>query len=289
MKTSRTLLALSFLMAFTINAKAQGLILDDFAPHRMPAPPYEAAFAKSKKTARSLKLTQLSVKQNDITDGLEWFRDNRLTIPRIKSPNNYFFSDEVTPYELSDDIPLQSGGIRLTSGIASPQANFYFYGPDNFTTRYLLITGPNNAGINYFLDFGTYMGDSESGNYTNMSLTWAAIEDNVLYVSNSHNTYASTTHGINAFITAIDLETLEVIWRSEPLVANSRNFEIIDDVIVSGYGFTREPDYLYVLDKFSGRKTATLKLATGPEYIIRKEERLYVRTYNRDYIFKIER
>ena len=59
-------------------------------------------------------------------------------------------------------------------------------------------------------------------------------------------------------------------------------------MIICGYGFTNEPDYLYLINKNTGDLLQQIKLNTAPEYIIRKQDQLYVRTYDTDYIFEIK-
>jgi hypothetical protein len=93
---------------------------------------------------------------------------------------------------------------------------------------------------------------------------------------------------MNGYLTAIDTKTNQIIWRSKPLVCNARNFEIINEVIICGYGFTAEPDFLYLINKNSGKILQQITLKTAPDYIIRKENKLYVRTYDTDYIFGIK-
>ena len=58
--------------------------------------------------------------------------------------------------------------------------------------------------------------------------------------------------------------------------------------ILSGYGFTAEPDFLFVLDRASGRVLSKVKVASGPDYLIEKDGDLLVRTYDHDYVFAIE-
>jgi hypothetical protein len=70
-------------------------------------------------------------------------------------------------------------------------------------------------------------------------------------------------------------------------VSNSSNFLVLDDVIVTGYGFTREPDYLYILRKDSGAVLARIWLKTGPDCILKKNGQIYVHCYDTDYIFSI--
>jgi outer membrane protein assembly factor BamB len=64
------------------------------------------------------------------------------------------------------------------------------------------------------------------------------------------------------------------------LVANADNFVLLSTVIVSGYGFTAEPDYLYAIDRATGRVVGRLPLPTGPERIVRHGNTLTVDTYD---------
>lgn len=107
----------------------------------------------------------------------------------------------------------------------------------------------NSLEIIYTLDFSNYCYAPEyiSEDYylTKQKIDWVVIKDNILFVSNSHITYAISSNNMNAYITAIDLSDMALIWRTDSLVSNAINFQIIDDVIISGYGFTDEPDFLY--------------------------------------------
>lgn len=282
MKTVKLILVIVsiFFISSTQHSIAQTLPLDDFMPYEMPAPPMKA----SSNNEKSIKLTQLSVETNEIIDESAWFEDNELYIPRYDTPNGNFSIDGFM--KPSSVIPTQSGALKMFGGVKSAEANCYFYGEDGLNIAFLLITDADDTEILHFLDFGSYL-TAPAGGY-NMSLQWAVVENNVLYVSNTHHGYASVTDGINAFITAIDLRTGQIIWRSDTLVANANNFAIIGDNIVCGYGFTAEPDYIYILNKYTGRKTGTIKVASAPDYFAVKDGKLYVRTYNRNYVFKIE-
>jgi glucose dehydrogenase len=92
---------------------------------------------------------------------------------------------------------------------------------------------------------------------------------------------------MNGYITAIDTDTNQVVWRSQPQVCNARNFLIVDGVIICGYGFTAEPDFIYILDKNSGKILQQIPVATAVDYLIKKDDKLYVRTYDTNYIFEI--
>lgn len=288
MQTERfMLLLLGCSLLFIVSARdgmAQTLPVGDLTPYVLPDP----SLKKSSQSS-TITLKQLSVKQNEIIDEGNWFYSNELMIPLYLHPDQGTNTTRMAPYKLSSKVPLIIGDLKFIRGINDANGNIYLYGTSHLDVRYMVITDSQDSKVLHFLDFGNYLGVGKTGfDDWLMSIRWAAIEDNILYVSNTHPTYAKTTNGINAFITAIDLSDYQALWRSDYLVSNAYNFEIIGDNIVCGYGFTNEPDFIYILDKYTGKKLHTIKVATGPDYIIRKDDKLYVRTYNRDYLFGIE-
>ena len=88
---------------------------------------------------------------------------------------------------------------------------------------------------------------------------------------------------------AVDLNTYEPLYRSEPLVANGYNFVIVGDTIICGYSFTAEPDYIYLLDKNTGEKYDEIPVNSSPYQFEVRDDTLYVATYNTAYEFKISR
>jgi hypothetical protein len=80
-----------------------------------------------------------------------------------------------------------------------------------------------------------------------------------------------------------------VRWRSPSLVANAGTFVLAGDTLVTGYGFTREPDYLYLLDRRTGRVLERLGVPTAPERITRRGNRLHVRTYDHDLVVELRK
>ena len=60
-----------------------------------------------------------------------------------------------------------------------------------------------------------------------------------------------------------------------------------EDYIICGYGFTNEDDFVYVLDRNTGKKVGTYKVKTGPDYFYINGNKLYVRTYNTDYVYEL--
>ena len=91
-----------------------------------------------------------------------------------------------------------------------------------------------------------------------------------------------------AYIVAVDIDSMELLWRSDTLVANANNFIIGQDTIICGYGFTDEDDYIYVLSRESGRMLDKIKVKTAPDYFIPEDDSLYVVCYDVAYEFNIE-
>jgi outer membrane protein assembly factor BamB len=111
-------------------------------------------------------------------------------------------------------------------------------------------------------------------------IVWAREANGVLYVENAHLTYARSSYGQNAYITAIDVRTGKRLWRSRALVANAGTFAVTPDYLITGYGFTAEPDYLYLLQRRTGRVVERLGLPSAPEKITRSGKTFVVRTYD---------
>jgi hypothetical protein len=55
-----------------------------------------------------------------------------------------------------------------------------------------------------------------------------------------------------------------IVWKTRNLVSNSR-FTLLGDLVVTGYGFTAEPDFVYLLDRRDGRVLDRMKVRTAPE------------------------
>ena len=111
--------------------------------------------------------------------------------------------------------------------------------------------------------------------------------DNILYVSMGHPTYKDTMPA-SSFIIAIDLTDGKLLWKSENQVSNANNFIVRDDTIICAYGFTGEPDYIYTLDRNTGKITSSTPIKTMAETMLIKEDKLYVHCYNMNYVFELK-
>lgn len=206
--------------------------------------------------AAPLKLTKLTQEANQITDTDDWFEKNNLSL-NVEDSGKYGLG-----------IPSDENGGKC---------------------RIQVVDG--EKGEVFELDFSDfeYAGDFKQSEkeFVRQQIRYAQVKDHILYLSIGHLTYAeSSPH--NAYVAAVDLAEKKLLWKSQPLVSNAANFVIKGDVLLCGYGFTAEPDYIYQLDLGSGKVIDKNAVKSKADYLILKDNILYVRTYNTDYTFRIE-
>lgn len=217
----------------------------------MENPSWNYYIAEPADTAEaSLKFTLLKQEKNQIIDEDAWFEKYGLSLPE-QNDEGYFCDI----YEGGTMLGIFKGGTQKAA------LDFTEY--------------------EYADDF-----KPEDKDFVQQLIHSAVVYEGILYVSTFHYTYAETSPH-NGYITAVNLSDYSVLWKTEPLTCNSLNFEIIGNVILCGYGFTAEDDYLYQLDRETGQVIDRTPLASMANYIIYKDEKLFVRTYNTDYVFQV--
>ena len=113
----------------------------------------------------------------------------------------------------------------------------------------------------------------------------ACLRDGIFYGASVTNGYAQPD---TCFMFAYDLEDNKLLWRSADQTYNSMNFIVKDNVILCGYGFTSEDDYLYQLDLHTGEILSRLKLKKQPDLLVYQDNTLYVHTYSYNYTIEIK-
>lgn len=229
-----------------------------------------------------LRLTPVSSEANKIIDEKVWFSENALRLPL-----------------LDRDLPAckvsEVDGLQVLRAIGSGPRALLIYGPDYSGGTALVACDVATGEVDYALDFSKYRLDirkTSDGQAVSQRIGWAQHVEDVLYVSYTHDGddgYARSAQGMTGYVSAIDPAKGRVVWQSAPLVSNARNFEVVEDYLITGYGFTAEPDFLYVLRRENGEAVSKIPLKSGPEFIIRKDNRLYLRTYDTNYVFNIAR
>lgn len=244
-------------------------------PTPLDLPPFEATVVDAVPipgAEPAPRLVRVSQARNRITDEAEWFARNGF------SPLAFGATDAPA------HTPTRYASEALTFGIAHADHTILVFGE-----RLLAVLDHQGAWVAFF-DLHAFMRGPRDvpadRMFTEQSIVWAEARDGVLYVAHAHRTYAKSSGGRNAYISALDLATGRLRWRSAPLVANARNFVLHGAYLVSGYGFTAEPDWLYVLDRATGAVASRTRLRSGPDVLIEKDGRLHVRTYDTDYVFE---
>jgi len=257
----------------------------------LPAPEFgkqETPPRKPRAVLTGSRLGLVSQSRNGVTDVGEWFERNGLALPVYGLPDG---AEAAGSPPLPRFVPLRFRGVRILRAMRGPEGGvLVVYGRNGGEGRYLVALDSSGA-FRYGFDFVNYAYapgvPQRERDYVYQHLAWAAEEEGTLYVSHSHNTYARSSNGMNAYLTALDARTGRVLWRSPSLVSNASNFELVGGLVVSGYGFTGEPDFLFLLDKRTGEVRQRLPVPSGPTYIIRKGERVHVRTYDRDLVLRL--
>lgn len=113
----------------------------------------------------------------------------------------------------------------------------------------------------------------------------AYLKDGIFYGASVMNGYAQPD---TCFMFAYDLEQNELLWRSADQSYNSMNFVVKGDVILCGYGFTEEKDYLYQIDRNTGEILDRLALKKMPDLLVEQDGKLYVHTYSYDYVIEMD-
>jgi hypothetical protein len=253
-------------------------------PVVVPQPPFERfvsdelAGAGSKRKPR---LVQVSKKRNEITDEERWFRDVGVTLP------------------VSQNAPEGLAlfrGVPLMSRIEGDPALLVYQTLDG-PAAHVVGVDPGTGEVRFAFDLSSFRTPPAAAegaeSLVAMDIRWAMVQGDRLYVSHAHRTYAESSKGANAFVTALRIPDGALLWRSQPLVSNAQNFALVPageggQVLITGYGFTAEPDFLYVLDPETGAVLSKAKVDSGPEYIVTQGEQIHVRTYDRDYVFRLQ-
>ena len=113
----------------------------------------------------------------------------------------------------------------------------------------------------------------------------AYLKDGIFYGASVANGYAQPN---TCFMFAYDLKNEKLLWRSADQSYNSMNFVVEGDVLICGYGFTAEPDYLYQINRNTGEIIDRLLLKKMPDLIVEQDGKLYVHTYSYNYVIEIE-
>jgi len=248
---------------------------------KRPAFPFQSAQAMAAgKSASSLRVKLKSQKANQITDDADWFDRNILTRPLPAIEEDYRYVPGETRWgELKFFRTSPSGEhvalYAIVKKLEKPVDNVY---DESFNYTAVLFNKD-------YKPTGLFVLDELFPPILEMSQV--ALVDHVLYFDCNFNGYASIMKKKTGYLVALDLDKGEVLWSTAALTASFRGFLVHGDVIFSGYGFTDEPDFLFVIDRGSGKVLQKEKLRSAHDFLVFKKDVLYVRCYDTDYEFDV--
>ena len=163
-----------------------------------------------------------------------------------------------------------------------------YYSKQYWDYEYIMIVDKQKNQL-YKLDFSAFSKApyTKPGNedFVTQGVRNVHLVGDTLYVQHGHNTYASSSGGKNAYISAIDLNENKILWTTQPLTCNS-TFVIVGNTIVCGYGFTSEPRYVYLVDLQTGKRRQKVKVEEVPFYVLQEGNQIHViGRYGADYVF----
>ncbi|MBE5876189.1 MAG: hypothetical protein E7290_04820 [Lachnospiraceae bacterium] len=221
--------------------------------------------ASAENAASPITLSLVSEQGNGVSDIEPWVEENELSLPMLEGALSWHM-------EPREDAPIVDSNILFYDTAFYDENYIYHWSPDT-----LDIYDRENCKLLYVISY-------ESDRWYLMG-NCAYLRDGILYIGNLYNGYAMPN---TCFIVAYDIEKDEILWRSEDQTFNTMNFIVKGDVILSGYGFTSEKDYIYQIDINTGNVISKTELSKKPDMLIEKDGQLYVHTYSIDYVFDME-
>lgn len=253
--------------------RTAALDLTTVAPVVLPEPPWEYRLLDGSRVASARKVGL--TKKSSTPGGKPWVlrrgdyqADKPWIIPPIEKGK--------LPPGARPDIPSQYGNLDLGLIIPDGERLILVYGG-----RYVAVTkGSTTEAV---LDLEAYRHppkvSAEWKEFAVGDVTYALTEGDTLFVANGGGSYAKEMFGKKAFMSAISLSSKKLLWRSEPLVAGPAPFAMYEEFLVTGYGFTSEPDHVFLLDKGTGKVAAKLAVDSAPDGIVVSGSRATVLTY----------
>ena len=224
----RLLLAACFLLWASGLSFANSPQLENEELWIVPPPSFKRARRPSgQKAKRKPQLAVMSSRANNVTDTSEWFTRNRLELPLYEVTDTHVGGDGSPVMPLPANVPTRYSGNILTQAIRQDQSTILFYGRNYAEGRYLIAIDAETGRFRYGIDFANYAYAPglipKERDFVFQNLDWAIEEGDTLYVSHSHSTYARSSRGMNAYITALDVRN-----RKGPVAQRPSGFKCIE-------------------------------------------------------------
>ena len=145
------------------------------------------------------------------------------------------------------------------------------YGSDHYQTKAVVVVDETRKELVRFTAFSI----------ENISRAIYDPETGILYYSTVEgNTDGKEKARLYAFSTKEEKQ----LWRSDAGTSHG-NFLVKGKHILTHYGFTGEDDFLFVIDKGSGKTLKKAKLKTAADLLIEEGSNILVPCYEGSYVF----
>jgi len=121
--------------------------------------------------------------------------------------------------------------------------------------------------------------------YRNTEVQDARFLNGKVYYNEACGSYSSGYKGKCSHLACLDPVSDVVVWRTPNLVSNNIFIFKDDDTIIAGYGFTDEPDHLFLISAVDGKVLSRTKLDSAHTYLELKGGKLHVFTHKSHYVF----
>lgn len=127
----------------------------------------------------------------------------------------------------------------------------------------------------YTLELGEYLSRKDR-----LEVQDLRVGGGIAYFNEACQSYSRESGGKCSALLAVDTRTGKLLWRTKARVSNNR-FMVLERYIISGYGFTDEPDALFVIRRSDGEVMQRVKLKTAHEdLVLEGQDRLTVGLYD---------
>ena len=238
----------------------------------LPSPDFNGHLLKRNSGRSQIKLKTISCKYVGSMDYESWlqFSKSKLNKEVFKLPRNEY-------------------GLQCC--IQTREFHVLIFGKNSDWLK-VIVTDKNEKYLYVAYDFENYrMSPKTKDNYygvNEQSVCDVYTEGNIMYVSHSGGGNSVEFGYQTGYISAINMLTNEVIWTTQPMTNNCSKIAVVGNSIIAGYGFSEEPDFLYVLDKYSGQRVQKIPIKNAADYVFVKGQTVYVGTYSYDYVFAIQ-
>ncbi|HEX7239621.1 MAG TPA: hypothetical protein VF263_05120 [Longimicrobiaceae bacterium] len=215
-------------------------------------------------------------------------RPAALGLTGANKPNGVEYRLRVSvPEETPAALPRTLDGLQLTVADPVPEGWLAFYrgpltpGPRGENARFRARMLRPDGVVAWDLELNPHLSRPDR-----LEVQDVRYADGALYFNEACQSYSREAGGQCSALVRLDPRTGRMAWRTPPLTSNGI-FLLLGPYVVAGYGFTDEPDALFLVDRATGRIAARHALDSAASYMEVAGRRLVVLTQGSVYAFAL--